>query len=759
MMDKEISLKSIVGEELLNKIQNSYLKYLESSAAVYEVNGDYAAALFASKYCDFLNQASRKLAGKTDEEALKSGRWICHEDCWATSLKSIKDKKPCEIECSGGIKIYAAPIIANDMVIGSNNAGVSNPPTDEKKIKEIAEKYKVDPKELLKIAKEYVPRPEYVSNAAKSHISVAAEEIAEIFMRKRSDEEIILRKKAEEKIRQTAEEWNRTFDAIADFLFIQDKELKFIKVNKAFADALKVKPEELIGKKCYNLLHKSDKPWPNCPAVQTLNDKKPHTEEVIDSNIGVPLLVITSPIFNDEGEVISVVHYARDITERKKAEEELTEVEERYRGLIESVILGTTIIDTEYNIVSVNNTIAKWFNRDAQSFIGKKCFHEFEGRKEICPHCSGLEAMRDKKSHLVETRGIRDDGTVFFVRNHAIPILKSDGTIKGFMEIIENITEQKKVKEELERSEASLVEAQKLAHLGSWDWDVRKNQLKWSDEMCRIWGYDPKGVTEKYEDFLNTLHPDDLENVKKAVNDTLSKNVPYQIEYRIKTKKGDERVIAAQGEAKFDEKEKPIRMFGTAMDITERKKAEEEIEKYRDRLEEAVKQKTEDLRKSEEQLRLASESASIGMWFWNVKTGELVWTDICKRLFGLPLDKKMSYEVFLEALHPDDRKPTDEAVKKSLDKHTDYNVEYSALWPDGSMHWLKTAGKPYYDAEGNIESLIGIVIDIDAEKRQRIKLQEKIDDLERFRKATVDREFRMKELRDEMERLKAEKGK
>jgi len=135
--------------------------------------------------------------------------------------------------------------------------------------------------------------------------------------------DITERNQAEEKIKEAAREWQMTFDSITDFIFIQDKELKFIKVNKAFADALKVKPEELIGKKCYHLLHKSDKPWPNCPALQTLNDKKSHTVEVIDPNIGVPLLISTSPISNDKGEVIAIVHYAHNITERKNAEDAL----------------------------------------------------------------------------------------------------------------------------------------------------------------------------------------------------------------------------------------------------------------------------------------------------------------------------------------------------------------------------------------------------------------------------------------------------
>ena len=189
-MPDEIRLK-ILGEKLLNNLQDSYLNYTESSAAIYEVNGDYAAALFTSRWCDFLNQASKELAGDVSEkEALKSGKWICHKDCWSTSLKSIKEEKPYEAECSGGIVIYAVPIIVKGMVIGSNNAGVSNPPTDKKKVSEIAERYKVDPAELLKIAKEYEQRPEYVFKAVRNHILTVAETISDILSHKLLEKEL-----------------------------------------------------------------------------------------------------------------------------------------------------------------------------------------------------------------------------------------------------------------------------------------------------------------------------------------------------------------------------------------------------------------------------------------------------------------------------------------------------------------------------------------------------------------------------------------
>ncbi len=78
-------------------------------------------------------------------------------------------------------------------------------------------------------------------------------------------------------LKQAVEEWSKTFDATPDLVFVQDKDFKFIKVNKSVCDLLKVKPEDLIGKKCYEVLHRSDKPWPNCPFAKALKDKRPHT--------------------------------------------------------------------------------------------------------------------------------------------------------------------------------------------------------------------------------------------------------------------------------------------------------------------------------------------------------------------------------------------------------------------------------------------------------------------------------------------------
>jgi PAS domain S-box-containing protein len=135
--------------------------------------------------------------------------------------------------------------------------------------------------------------------------------------------DITERRQVEEEIRQAAEEWRTTFNSITDLISIHDKDFKLVRVNKAFADTLKMKPEELIGKTCYQVIHGTTEPVSSCPHMKTLKTKKPAMGELFESHLGIHLEVATSPIFNDKGEVVASVHVARDITERKKMEEHL----------------------------------------------------------------------------------------------------------------------------------------------------------------------------------------------------------------------------------------------------------------------------------------------------------------------------------------------------------------------------------------------------------------------------------------------------
>ncbi len=130
------------------------------------------------------------------------------------------------------------------------------------------------------------------------------------------------------------------------------------------------------------------------------------------------------------------------------------------------------------------------------------------------------------------------------------------------------------------KSKARLIEAQRIAHLGNWDWDIEKNELSWSDEIYRIFGFSPQEFGGSYEAFLNVIHPEDREFVKQSVNEALSGKRPYSIDHRIVLPDGTIRIVHEQGEVTHDKPGKPIRMVGTVQDITERKQMEEKLQYF-----------------------------------------------------------------------------------------------------------------------------------------------------------------------------------
>ena len=232
--------------------------------------------------------------------------------------------------------------------------------------KELAEKYRADDKRIMEsggtedIEESYIQDGrEVIVHTVKTPVKDAQGNvigILGIFW------DITEHKKAEEEIKRAAEEWGRTFNAIADLVFIVDKDFTITKMNKALPEALKLKPEDIIGKKCYELLHKSDKPWPGCPFEKTKKDKEPRIQEVDDPNIGIHLLITTSPIFDDNGKLVGAVHIAKDITERKKAEEELLFKSTLLEAQSETSIDGILVVGSEGKSISFNKNFGRMWN-------------------------------------------------------------------------------------------------------------------------------------------------------------------------------------------------------------------------------------------------------------------------------------------------------------------------------------------------------------------------------------------------------------
>jgi len=259
-------------------------------------------------------------------------------------------------------------------------------------------------------------------------------------------------------LRKQVEELERVFDSISDLIFIQDKDHTITKVNAAFAKALNAKPENLIGKKCYELLHKSDKPWPECPLEKTKLDQRPHTEEVNDPNIGIQLLVTTSPIFNDKKELVGAVHIAKDITERKQAEQKRKESDERFKAIFNTTFQFTGLMTPDGTLIEANQSAADFTGLKLEDVTNRPFWetHWWKGNEERVHKLK--ESIRLAASgkfirYETELQGAGDTTAIF---DFSIkPVFGLDGKVIFLVPEGRDITESKKMLGEIKDSEAA----------------------------------------------------------------------------------------------------------------------------------------------------------------------------------------------------------------------------------------------------------------------------------------------------------------
>jgi PAS domain S-box-containing protein len=159
-------------------------------------------------------------------------------------------------------------------------------------------------------------------------------------------------------------------------------------------------------------------------------------------------------------------------------------------------------------------------------------------------------------------------------------------TCANIMEAMALENARRAVEGDLRESRDSLAKAQRIAHVGNWDWNIVTDRLFWSEEMYRIFGLDPGGAPGDFEKFITHIHPDDLSRVRKAINEAINETGHYHLDHRIVRPDGTERIVTGQAEVFYDERETAVRMVGTISDITLRKRLENELREQTKKLKE-----------------------------------------------------------------------------------------------------------------------------------------------------------------------------
>jgi len=223
--------------------------------------------------------------------------------------------------------------------------------------------------------------------------------------------DITERKRYEEKLFQATERWERTFNAVPDLIAILDTDFRIVQANKAMSDRLRCTSARWTGQVCYAAIHKTDAPPSFCPHAQTLRDCREHIAEVTEEGLGGDFIVSTSPIFDSAGQLIGSVHVARDITERKRAEQAVEESRNFLDKIINSIADPILVKDRQHRWVLLNDACCDFVGYKRDELLGKTNYDFFPKKeadvfwsKDEIVFTSGMENVNEEE--LTDARGV-----------------------------------------------------------------------------------------------------------------------------------------------------------------------------------------------------------------------------------------------------------------------------------------------------------------------------------------------------------------
>jgi PAS domain S-box-containing protein len=233
-------------------------------------------------------------------------------------------------------------------------------------------------------------------------------------------------------------------------------------------------------------------------------------------------------------------------------------------------------------LIYVNPAGCALLGRPKEFFVGRHLWEVIhsDDRESAIARAQAWLAGGPRPKRLTE-RLLHADGRTVWL-DYSLDVVQFEGCPTTLV-TGHDVTEQRRIEEELGRSEARLAEAQRIGHIGSWEWDVLASRIVWSDELCRIFGVTPREFGGTLEGYLSIVHPEDRTVARAVMERALHEGGPFAFEHRVIHKDGSIRTIFGWGEVFMDSSGAPVRVAGTGQDITERRQMEEDLRRSEER--------------------------------------------------------------------------------------------------------------------------------------------------------------------------------
>ena len=432
-------------------------------------------------------------------------------------------------------------------------------------------------------------------------------------------------------------------------------------------------------------------------------------EEILEVR-GRTFAVYMVPQFDGAGEQFGVAGVSYDITDQFYVRQALRESEERFARIVPNV-----------------PGMVYRFVRDAQGhskflFVSEGC-REIYGVEPAAILADARELLngvvpgeqeefrrsievsaRDLSPWEVELNIVRRDGGRRYVRGQARPVRGENGeTI--WDGVVLDMTQSKRAQDALEVSRRALDDAQELAHVGSFSYNVVAKELEWSREMYRIFGVAPDWKAA-YPEVLKFYHPDDREATRARIERVMETGEKLVGMPRIIRGDGAVRWVDSHTRVERDQSGRVVRVVGSLQDVTERLEAERA------------------LRESEERYALAARGTNDGLWDWNLETDVAYFSPRWKNMIGCDEEIRDHMNEWFDRVHPEDIEHLRHLMGAHLHGHSaHFECEYRLRCGDGSYRWMLGRGLALLDAKGRALRLTGSQTDISQRKRDQERLE------------------------------------
>ncbi len=514
-----------------------------------------------------------------------------------------------------------------------------------------------------------------------------------------------------ETIQQQLAELEAIYNTASVGLCFWDTNLRYVRINQALAEMNGIPVCDHIGRTLEEAL-------PEIGAAQApiirqvietgepLLNMEVHGTTIAQPGVERDWLVSYIPLKADTGEMLGVNVMVQEITELKKAQARSQESDERFQSFFNANLLGVLFGDVEGGIHAANDEFLRIVGYSREELEAGQLRWTDITPPEYLP--LDAERIAEAQIHGVctpyEKEYIRKDGSrVSVLIGYS---LCGEQRTESVVFILD-LTTLNQTKLALQNAEERLKLATQAAHIGTFEWNIQTNEMRWSVEEEALYGLSPGGFEGKYENWQQRVHPDDLAETSLQFQRSAATGEDLDVEFRIIRPDGAVRWIHAQAQVFPDDRGQPLRMIGVNQDISDRKLSEIE------------------LRTNQERLRIAQLVGKSGTWDWNFTEGTVFWSDEYYQLYGLDHSVPSTYENWLSIVVEADREVAEHAVREALEKRQPtLAFEFRIHHPTGGIRWFASRSQIFYDTEGLPIRAIGISLDITDLKETEMALRE-----------------------------------